>query len=194
MDRKTFWWVTGALLGVILLAAVATFLLQMPHGYNGSVINPPSPAPDFTLTDQHGRPFELRSLRGQYVFLYFGYSHCTNECPAAMALMTQARRQLGSQADKIQVVFVATDPPRDTPEAMGTFVDRFDPSFIGVTGAAADLQAVWAKYGVTVLDGGETHSDYIYLIDPSGKLRMTYSQPITAEQISADLKQILRRA
>ena len=110
-----------------------------------------------------------------------------------MALMTQARAQLGAQADNVQVVFVATDPPRDTPEEMAKFVDRFDPSFVGATGTASALEAVWANYGVTVADGGETHSDYIYLIDPAGNMRMTYSQPITAEQISADMKLLMRR-
>jgi protein SCO1/2 len=193
MERKTFWVVTAILLGVIFIAAVATYIAQRPHAYNGSVINPPAAAPDIRLTDQHGQPFDLASLRGEYVFLYFGYSHCTNECPAAMALMTQARAQLGAQADNVQVVFVATDPPRDTPEEMAKFVDRFDPSFVGATGTASALEAVWANYGVTVEDGGETHSDYIYLIDPAGNMRMTYSQPITAEQISADMKLLMRR-
>jgi protein SCO1 len=193
MERKFFWVVTGILLVILLAAGVATFILNRPKVYNGSVINPPALAPDFSLIDQHGQPFELSSLRGKYVFLYFGYSHCTNECPAAMALMTQARSQLGSQADKVQVVFVATDPPRDTPQAMGQFVDRYDTSFVGATGTQAQLSAVWAEYGVTVLDGGETHSSYIYLIDPSGNMRMTYSSPITSEEISADMKQIMRR-
>jgi protein SCO1/2 len=193
MERKTFWIVTGILMAVILVAAIATIITNRPRSYYGSVINPPAVAPEFRLTDQHGQPFDLASLRGKYVFLYFGYSHCTNECPAAMALMTQARAQLGAQADKIQVVFVATDPPRDTPVEMAKFVDRFDPSFVGATGSASALETVWAQYGVSVEDGGETHSDYIYLIDPAGNLRMTFSEPITAEQISSDIKQLMRR-
>ena len=194
MERRFFWVVTGILVVILLAAGVATYVLRAPHGFNGSVIDPPAPAADFLLIDQHNQPFDFSSLRGKYVMLYFGYSHCTNECPAAMALMTQARSQLGSQAGRVQVVFVATDPPRDTPQAMGEFVDRFDTSFVGATGTATQLGAVWAKYGVTVEDGGETHSDYIYLVDPSGNLLMTYSQPITAEQISADLKQLLRKS
>ncbi len=194
MDRKLFWIVTGILSAIVLAAGAATIINNLPHTFNGSVINPPAPAPDFILTDQHGQPFEFSSLRGKYVFLYFGYSHCTNACPAAMALMTQARNQLGKQGSQIQVVFVATDPPRDTPQAMAAFVDRFDPSYVGATGTQAELSAVWAKYGVSVQDGGETHSDYIYLIDPSGNMRMTYSQPITAEEIAADLRVIMRKA
>jgi len=193
VDRKLFWVVTGILLVIAAAAGAATIINHLPHSFNGSVINPPAPAPDFTLTDQHGQFFEFSSLRGKYVFLYFGYSHCTNACPAAMALMTQARNQLGSQGSQIQVVFVATDPPGDTPQAMATFVDRFDPSYVGATGTQAQLSAVWAEYGVVVEDGGETHSDYIYLIDPSGNMRMTYSQPITAEEIAADLRAIMRK-
>ncbi len=191
MNRKFFWVVTGTLLIVILAAGIATIIIHLPHAYYGSVINPASTAPDFSLTDQNGQTFSLSSLRGKYVLLYFGYTHCTNECPATMAILAQVRRTLAQQAGQVQVVFVSTDPANDTPQAVGEFLNRFDPSFIGVTGTQAQLQPVWAAYGVTVLNGGETHSSYVYLIDPAGNLIMTYPFPSTAEGISSDLKRLI---
>jgi protein SCO1/2 len=76
---------------------------------------------------------------------------------------------------------------------MGVFLARFDPTFLGLTGSMAQLQPIWKDYGVTVQDGGETHSSYTYLIDPSGNLRLTYAYPSTPEQISGDLKLLFRK-
>jgi protein SCO1/2 len=193
MNKRFFWVVTGILVVIVLAAAVATYVTRMPHTYYGSVINPPSPAPDFSLTNQSGQTVKLSAFRGKYVLLYFGYTHCTNECPATMAILAKARSLQGTQAGEIQIVFIATDPARDTPQAVGEFLNRFDPSFIGATGTQAELQPVWAEYGVTVDNGGETHSSYVYLIDPGGNLRLTYPFPSTAEEISADLRLLLQK-
>ena len=110
-----------------------------------------------------------------------------------MAVLTQARSELGAQANSVQVLFVSTDPAHDTPQSMGEFLSRFDPTFIGLTGSLAQLQPIWKDYGVTVLDGGETHSSYTYLIDPNGNLRLTYPYPSTPEEISADLKLLFKK-
>ena len=193
MNKRFFWVVTGILLVVIVATAIATIITHLPHSFYGSTINPPSAAPDFSLTNQNGQNVKLSAFRGKYVLLYFGYTHCTNECPATMAVLAKARTLLGTQAGEIQIVLVATDPARDTPQAMGEFVDRFDPSFVGVTGSQAELAPVWAAYGVTVLDGGETHSSFIYLIDPGGNLLMTYPYPSTPEEIASDFKLLLRK-
>jgi protein SCO1/2 len=193
MEKKFLWVGTGILLLVTLAAGITLFVLKANQTFHGSVIDPPSPAPDFSLTNQAGGSVHLSDYRGKYVLLFFGYTHCTNECPATMAVLTNARTLLGKQAGQVQVIFVATDPARDTPKAMGEFIDRFDSSFAGATGSQAELQPVWAAYGVTVLDGGETHSSYVYLIDPAGNLRMTYPYPSTPEDISADLQLLLRK-
>jgi protein SCO1/2 len=193
MDKRFFWTVTGILLVVALAASVATVLVRMPQAFAGSVINPPTLASDFTLTNQTGGTVHLSDYRGKYVLLFFGYSHCTDQCPATMAVLTQARSELGAQADNVQVLFVSTDPATDTQQSMGVFLARFDPTFLGLTGSMAQLQPIWKDYGVTVQDGGETHSSYTYLIDPSGNLRLTYAYPSTPEEISGDLKLLFRK-
>ncbi len=193
MEKKFFMVGTGILVLIIVAAAVALVILRRPPQYNGSVIDPPAPAHDFTLADQQGQLVSLSQFRGKYVLLYFGFTHCTQECPATMAVLAKARSLLGNQADKVQILFVSTDPARDTPAAISTFVNRFDASIIGVTGTQAQLQPVWADYGVTVLDNGETHSSFVYLINPNGDMIMTYPYPSTAEGVSSDLKQLFRK-
>ena len=193
MDRKFFWVVTGILVLMVLAAATALIIKNANHPFNGSVINPPAPASDFSLTNQAGGTVKLSDYRGKYVLLYFGYTHCTDECPATMAVLAKTRSLLGAQAGRVQVIFIATDPVGDTPQSMKEFLDRFDPTFVGGTGSQAELQPVWKNYGVTVLNGGETHSSYTYLIDPAGNLRLTYDYPGIPEEIAADLQALMRK-
>ena len=44
----------------------------------------PRDAPPIRLTDPDDRPFELASLRGGPVFVFFGYTHCADVCPATI--------------------------------------------------------------------------------------------------------------
>ena len=193
MDRR-FFLVGVVMLSVILVVAVGAAVLMnfTPH-LHGSVINPPIPAADFTLTDQVGKTAHLTDYRGKYVLMFFGYTNCPDECPATMAFLGQVMSQLGNQADRVQVLFISTDPARDTPQAVGDFVTRFNPGFIGLTGTQAVLQAVWQDYGVTVEDNGETHSSFVYLIDPQGNVRLTYPYPITPQDVTADLRMLFKR-
>ena len=194
MDKKFIWVGTAILVLVILATSMAIFYKSANQVFNGSVINPPAPAADFSLNNQTGGTVKLSNYRGKYVLLYFGYSHCTNECPVSMAVLAKARSELSEQqAGQVQAILVSTDPAHDTQQSMKDFLNRFDPTFIGATGDLARLQPIWKDYGVTVLDGGETHSNYIYLIDPAGNIRLTYAYPGTAEEISADLKLLFRK-
>jgi len=193
MDKRYFWVGTGILSLMVLAAVMATILIRMPQAFSGSVINPASPAPDFSLTSQTGATVRLSDFRGKYVLLFFGYSHCTEECPVSMAVLAKARSELGAQANNVQVLFVSTDPATDSQQSMGVFLARFDPTFIGLVGSQAQLQSIWKDYGVTVLDGGETHSSYTYLINPNGNLIMTYAYPANPEGVSADLKILFKK-
>ncbi len=109
-----------------------------------------------------------------------------------MGFLKQMHDKLGSQADQAQVIMISTDPARDTPMALGDFLGHFDSSFIGLTGTKEVLQPVWAAYGVTVLDNGETHSSYLYLIDPQGNLIATYPLLQNSAGITSDLINLMR--
>jgi protein SCO1/2 len=193
--NKKFLWIGLAILflGVAVIAIVFNANRDQ-HTYNGSVIDPPVVATNFFLTNQDNQQIELTSLRGKYVLLFFGFTHCPDICPATMGVLMQVRDQLKDQADKVQVVFVTTDPARDSPEAIGEFVNRFDETFIGLTGSQGDLQKVWKDYGVIVLDNGETHSTRVYLVDPDGKIKLTYPSANSAEDIIADLNLLFKES
>jgi len=177
---------------VLLAAAIVIFTLTSKPSFKGSLITPPWPAPEITLKDHNGQPFSLNNQRGKVVLLYFGYVNCPSECPLTMAHLKLARESLGNRTQDVQVIMVSTDPPRDTPEALKNFMEHFDASFLGLTGTPQELQKVWKDYGVTVENGGETHSIYLYVIDPSGNVRETFLPDSEPNDIAADVKLLLK--
>ena len=179
---------------VVVAGGVGYALYKNAHPtFHGSLIDPAEPAYNFTLTNQVGGMVHLSDFRGKFVLVYFGFTNCTSECPLTMGYLKQMHDKLGTSAGHAQVIMISTDPARDTPAAMGAFLGHFDPSFVGLTGTLQDLQPVWAAYGVTVLDNGETHSSYLYLIDPQGNLMATYPLLQNSTDITADMHNLLRK-
>jgi len=190
MNNKALW-AAAALTGLIAIAA-ATSYLTADRSLRGSIIEPPFAAAEIALTDSNGEPFALSQVRGNVAVIFFGFTNCPDECPLAMANLKLAVEMLGERGDQVSVLLVTTDPARDTPEALRDFVGRFNPRFLGLTGTEAQLASVWKDYGVTVMDGGETHSSYIYVIDRSGMLVETVLADSGPAEIAADLRLLLR--
>src|ERR1700674_954378 len=111
--------------------------------YRGGLVSPPAPKPRFTLTDTSGAPYDLQAKTQGYVtLLFFGYTHCPDMCPLQMYMIAQVLKKipLGS-ADQFKVVFVTTDPGRDSPQVLHSWLDHFDKRFIGLTGSDAAIEA-----------------------------------------------------
>jgi protein SCO1/2 len=190
MQRRTI--VVGVGIAVVLIISSLFYFLFNKPSLRGSIITPPWTAPEISLRDHDGRLFTLSDQKGKVVLLYFGYVNCPDECPLTMAHVKLARESLGDRAGDVQVIMVSTDPVRDTPDALKTFMEHFDPSFRGLTGSLPELQKAWRDYGVTVDDGGETHSTYLFVIDPAGNIRETFLPDTEPQEIAADLKLLLK--
>lgn len=195
----------GVLIGLALVFIGWQFS-QRNYRFQGSLIDPPVPAADFSLVDHNGASFRLSDQRGKIVLLFFGYTYCPDVCPVTMSVFRQVKQQLGSQADDVRFVFVTVDPERDTVEQMQRYVPNFDPDFIGLTGAQSDLEKVWKSYGVyaskqPVDNSGQSGDNYlvdhtarVYLVDQAGDWRLTYPFGMEASQITDDLEYLLRQA
>lgn len=111
--------------------------------YRGGLVTPPLAKPRFTLTDTSGAPFDFWQKTDGYVtLLFFGYTHCPSECPLHMANIAMAlNRMPASVAEQIKVVFVTTDPGRDNPKVLRSWLDHFDKRFIGLAGSEAAIEA-----------------------------------------------------
>jgi len=123
------------------------------HGeatYRGGLVTPPLLKPRFVLTDTSGAPFDFwNRTQGSVTLLFFGYTYCPDQCPTHMANIDGALKKLPSGiGDQVKLVFVTTDPTRDTPVHLRRWLDNFDKHFIGLTGTEAALAAAQKVAGV----------------------------------------------
>ena len=118
----------------------------------GSSLPKPYELPDKTLTDTTGRAYNLRTSPSRPVLLlFFGYVNCPDVCRAVLAeVASTLQRSEPSVRDQIQVIFVTTDPARDTPAVIAKYLDRFDPSFVGLTGELRLVKKIAQRVGVDI--------------------------------------------
>jgi protein SCO1 len=124
-----------------------------PAGYSGgSSLPEPYTMPDITLTDTSGQPYNLASSPSRPVtLLFFGYTKCPDVCVTVLAdLATALQRMSSADRDHIQVVFVTTDPARDHGKQIRSYLDRFDPTFVGLTGPLATIKKAAGRVGVDI--------------------------------------------
>jgi protein SCO1/2 len=152
------------------------------------------------LTDHHGKLRRLEDFRGKAVVIFFGFTRCPDVCPTTLADVAQAMRQLGPDADRVQVLLVTVDPERDTQEALAKYVPAFDPRFLGLRGdleatrqAAREFKVYFEKRpGKTPQDYSIDHSAQSYVLDPEGRLRLFVRQERIAADLAADLRVLLK--
>lgn len=117
------------------------------QGYRGVVLATPLEKPDFTLTDTDGHPFDFRAKTdGSLTLLFFGYTNCPDICPVHLGNIHTVLRQMPYDiTSRTKVVFITTDPERDTPAKLRAWLDNFDPSFIGLTGSLDEVNRIQAQ-------------------------------------------------
>jgi protein SCO1 len=167
--------------------------------FNNIDISGASYARDFALIDAAGTSRALGDYRGKVVVLFFGYTHCPDVCPTTLAQLAQARRLLGPDAGRVQVLFVTLDPDRDTPQLLARYVQAFDPSFVGLTGSERQIEAAAREFKVFFQKvAGSTpdsytldHSSASFVFDSQGHVRLYLRDGAQADGIAADLKRLL---
>lgn len=224
--------VPGALLAA-LLAAVLTAVLAgcgtsaaSPAAapaptYHGLQPAPVPSRPEFVLTDTTGASYDFAArTRGRPTFVYFGYTHCPDECPTAMADLAAALRKAPSP--QARVVFVTTDPARDSAPVLRRWLDQFSASFIGLRGTAALIARAQQAVGIPAATRGPSvptvpghpdqhvhaqgtaphqhfgplgysvsHSAVIFAYDAADRLPVLYAGGVTPSDIAADLPVLL---
>lgn len=137
---------------------------------------PPTPAPDFSLTDQNGQTRTMASFRGRVVVLYFMDDKCTDICPVVGQEFINAQKLLGAQASKVAFVGINVNPNHTSVDDVRAFdaangLDHLS-TWSYVTGTPAQLQQVWNAYGITVQVDPTTkaviHTSTMTFIDPGG--------------------------
>lgn len=200
-------------IGLGLIAAVL-MPLNRPPSFHATDLGTGTPAPDFTLRSDHG-DVTLSDLRGRVTLLFFGYTSCPDICPLTLRRLAAVTAALDADAEDVQVVLVSVDPELDSPRRVAAYARGFDPSFIGLTGTRVELQRVAADYGIYMGEpepapvsedsvplpdhdghGGSArliaHSPYVFGIDRDGRMRLLWGGDASAEQIAADVRELLQ--
>jgi cytochrome oxidase Cu insertion factor (SCO1/SenC/PrrC family) len=132
------------------LAAASLIVVWMLGGFGLPSADLPSHAigGPFRLTGADGQSVSDRDFRGQWLLVYFGYTHCPDICPTTLADISQTLDLLGADAAQVQPLFISIDPERDTPQVVGAYVKEFDDRIIGLAGTPEEIAATAKAYRV----------------------------------------------
>ena len=189
-------------LAVLLVALALSACGPSGPRFQGSDVTGAAFGRGFNLTDHNGKPRTLADFRGKAVVVFFGYTQCPDFCPTTLSELAAAMHKLGSDANRVQVLFVTLDPERDTRAVMAQYVPAFDPSFLGLYGDAAATAAVAKEFKIVYqrVPGREAgsytldHSAGTYLFDPQGRLRVYENYGPGPDVYAHDLRALLEPA
>jgi len=167
MPKRLTQALVGSLFGLgLALVFVRSQATTGPAPGSEFLLPAPLPAPDFELTKHTGETVRLNDLAaGQTLVLFFGYTHCPDICPLTMAAIGRARELLGEDETRVLGVLITVDPERDTPEELTTYLTRFPPGLVGLTGSREALAAVANDYLVSAEHGDSEP----YLVTHTGR-------------------------
>jgi len=145
---------------------------------------------------------KLSDFAGKVVVLFFGYTQCPDVCPTSMTELAEVKKALGPDGDKLQGLFVTVDPERDTPEVLKGYMANFDPSFLALRPAPAELDQLAKDYkiyfkkaeGKTATSYTMDHSAGSYVYDTKGQLRLFTRYGSGAPGLAADIRILLKQA
>src|SRR5579862_3996206 len=130
----------GWMVGLLVLALVGCQRTELPVLAVGG---------DFALTDDNNQPFELSSLRGKAVLIFFGYTSCPDVCPTTLSKLSSVQKQLGPDATRVKTLYITVDPDRDTPAVLKADLGYFDLDALGLTGTKSEIDNVVGLYGAS---------------------------------------------
>lgn len=174
-------------------------------GWDGPQPLPPMSKPDVTLTDTSGRPFDMRTqTNGEVTLLYLGYTHCPDICPTVMAELGHVVGSMPANVrSHVRVVFITTDPDRDSPAVVRKWLDSFDTQFIGLTGTTAQIATVAHSLGLATPtkdyidkqgDYDIEHSAVIWLFDAQDNVaHLEYPADTGAAEFQHDITRLVEK-
>lgn len=181
---------------------VANVQVHDGDGMHGAVLPDPYDVPPVALTATDGSTFRLdRDPQDPLTLVFFGYTHCPDICQMVMADITSALTRLDeAEREQVSMQFVTTDPQRDDPKTLRAYLDRFDPSFGGLTGPLERVIELGKPLGVHVSQGEKlpsggyavNHGTHVLGVRPDGTVPILWTEGTAPEKIAEDIRTILR--
>ena len=152
-------------------------------------------APSFTLTDQDGKPFDAKQLKGKVWVATFFFTRCRRTCPIQTSHLEAFQELLADrpERDQIRIVSVSLDGAHDTPEVLRTYADAYDADTTHWSFLTGDEKTIWTlvQKGFRLSAGPDPatselpagHSSRFVVVDREGRIRAYVdSQPEGSEQ------------
>lgn len=201
------------LMSAVVAAIVISFGVirqqgQSYHAQNikidGVYLTTPRDIADFQLTTNTNKPFTKENLKGHVTLMFFGFTNCSYVCPTTMVALNQMYKTLQAKLpanQQPQIVMVSVDPERDTVARMNSYINSFNPNFIGTRGSLTQTQALAKQLNVVAIkvQQGKGKNDYymdhsaeILVFNADGQLQAYLSYPHKPEQMVKDYRLILK--
>jgi len=186
--------------GLIMMTAALTACTESPEPQvRGQIALSEAFTGEYQLTDANNQPATPGRFAGKPALIYFGFTACPDVCPTALGVMSATLNELGSDADKMQALFIALDPERDTPEVLSSYLG-FDERILGLTGSAEAIKG--AKAGFKVFSERKTlpnsalgytidHSSLFYFVDNTGAPQFAFTDTMAPQQLAKALRPLL---
>jgi hypothetical protein len=191
IGSKAHWRRLGPLYLVLIIciipvaASYLAYYVFKPTGRTnyGDLVDPQRPAPALTLRQLEGSPFDLATLRGDWIMVIVDRAECSDACRSKLWNMRQVRTATGKERDRIERVFLITD---DAPTT--TLLLR---EFDGTHFLRASAQQL-APFLALPADGSATLDDCVWLIDPLGNLMLRWPKGADPSRMKKDMDRLLR--
>jgi protein SCO1/2 len=193
---------------IATLAACGSPRDRALENLHGVKLVPARATPDFTLEDTDGKPFHFKAAtHGTVALLYFGYTNFPDVCPLHLAnIATALKRMSPEDQARVKVMFVTTDPNRDTPEHLRAWLNNFDKRFIGLRGSLDSINDLQARLGLPPATMemmepnaagprsmyGMGHAAQVLAFTPDDSLRTEYPSGFKVDDWVNDLPKLAR--
>ena len=194
----------------LALLLVVGFLFLPSDETDKKVSTLPPFGGEFSLKSHAGTPFSLSSVRGSFVLMFFGFTHCPEVCPLGLKKMSDVLDLLPkSSADRLAPIFITVDPLRDTSSVLASYLSSFSPKIVGLTGTELEIADVVKRYAIYSEkvplnteahtnashtghgDYTVNHTTHFILLDPQGNFVKLYADDLTAQDITRDLALVM---
>ena len=151
----------------------------------------------FSLVNHNGRTVSEEDFKGEYLLVYFGFTHCADTCPLGLYVISAALKQLAGLGDQVRPVFVTLDPKRDTVDVMSEYVQAFHPRMVGLTGTHEQVTAMAKTFGMAFMVGdfdGEYvvyHTTFTFLMNREGEFLKAFSHGLEIDELSHAIREVL---
>ena len=169
----------------------------------GTELDPPFAVSSTPLVDTAGDSFSLtEDTDKDLTLVFFGYTNCPDICGQVRATLAGTLTRLDDeQKDRLDVVFVTTDPKRDTEQVVQDYVDGFDPSIIGLTGDLRDIIEIGLSLKIGIEQGDKlpsggydvTHGTQVMAIDAQDETPVFWDYDVSQAQLAHDVTVLLDR-